>query len=95
MPNFVNMLSRGLNAGIPKMQAASFAMAQPLAVLSPASSAAVSMASTASAGGGSTGGGTSHTFILEVDGRQFTNQVVGPHLDKVVRLKLGAQGRLA
>ncbi len=36
MPNLVSMLSSGLTAGIPKMQAAVSAVAQPLAVLNPA-----------------------------------------------------------
>lgn len=97
MPNFINMLSTGLIAGVPKMQSAAIATAQPLRAFAPSGAGTAAIVAASSGGGANGGGGygTSHTFILEVDGRQFTKQVVGPNLDKEVRLKLGAKGRVA
>lgn len=92
MPNLVNMLASGLQAGQPKMQQASFSLIQPLAtVASYPQRSAAALAGPALAASNA-GGGTSHTFILEFDGRQFVKQVVGPNLGKEVRLKLGAKG---
>jgi tape measure domain-containing protein len=97
MPNLVNMLSAGLMAGVPKMQSAALATAQPLRAFAPSGAGTAAIVAASSGGGANGGGGygTSHTFILEVDGRAFTKQVVGPNLDKEVRLKLGSKGRVA
>lgn len=95
MPNLVNMLSAGLTAGIPKMQSAALATAQPLRAFAPSSSAGtaaiVAASSGGSNGGGSGSGGEQHIH-LEVDGQELTHLVM-KHADRIVKLKLGSKGR--
>lgn len=94
MPNLINMFVSGLNAGVPKMQAASYAVAQPLQqnlaypIRPNAASVASSVVASSVAASGSTNG---QTLIFEVDGRQLS-QITNNHTNQMVRVKLGAKG---
>lgn len=94
MPNFINMMSTGLVAGVPKMQQAAYQVAQPLAQVAypirPSAGNAAVAASTLALAKSTVGG--NNTYIFEVDGVQLA-KITGPATDKLVRLKLGAKGR--
>lgn len=97
MPNFINMLSTGLIAGVPKMQSAVLAAAQPLKTFAPAGTVTAATIAASSGGGANGGGGKlggEQHIHLEIDGQELTHLVM-KHTDRIVRLKLGSKGRVA
>lgn len=95
MPNLINMFVSGLNAGVPKMQAASYAVAAPLQqnlgypIRPNAASVASSVVASSVANSGALTNG--QTLIFEVDGRQLS-QITNKATNQTVRVKLGAKG---
>lgn len=96
MPNLVDMLSTSLVAGIPKMQSAALATAQPLRAFAPSSAGTAAIVAASSGGSGVGGGGYGgeQHIHLDVDGQELTHLVM-KHTDRIVKLKLGSKGRIA
>jgi phage-related protein len=91
-PNMVKGFSRGIDKAAPALHASLNALVQPMAgypIRSSASSAPIVIAGSAGGGGGGRG---EQTFIFEFDGVQFA-RANGRATDKLVRLKLGPNGR--
>src|SRR6266567_4035478 len=87
-PDFMRGFAEGIEAGIPRVRTATSQMVYPI---KPSGSNVVVV------GGGSSSAGSSgqgQTFILEVDGHRLA-QIVNTSTDRIVRLKLGANGRAA
>jgi tape measure domain-containing protein len=94
MPNLIDMMTSGLTAGIPKMQSAAIATAQPLRAFAPSGvgTAAIVAASNVGSGGSSGGYGGEQHIHLQIDGQEMAHLVM-KHTDRIVKLKLGARGR--
>lgn len=98
-PNFVNMYTSGLEAGIPKIQAAMSKLAAPMEISLKSgsypngnSNSSAAVLAALAAGNNSNGNNNNQPIALYIDGKEVTSRL-GPHIANAIRVQQGRRGK--